>query len=334
MFGRKKTLQLGMEDVPEGEDLATSEIVKMSLAEMNIARRPVLRGQHPKSHGCVRARFEVFADIRDELKHGLFKTARSYDALVRFSNSQRSDDSLPDPRGMAVKLLEEGTGIQDFVMIDHPVFFICNAADYVVFSRAFIRSRRSRIVKKLAPFSGRLMELVRGMILINRFYWKHWRELWISIKLSRKPPRNVLDIQYWSSTPYRLGPHAVKFSARPVSLAGDPCHGLRDSMRQDLQYCGVTFDFLVQLQTDPKAMPVEDPTVNWDEHKSPYRRVGRIQIDPQDLGPDAGPCRCENLSFSPWNSLPEHEPLGGINRVRKEVYRAVSERRIQLNQEP
>ena len=334
MFGWKKTPPLGKENIPPGEKSATDEIVKLSLADMNIGRRPVLRGQHPKSHGCIRARFEVCADIRDEFRHGLFKTVGSYDALVRFSNFSRADDSQSDTRGMAVKLFHNGDAIQDFVMIDHPVFFIRNAADYVIFVRAFVRSRGSRIVRRLRFFPEWVKNLVRFMIVFNGFYWRRPRELWIIWKMSRKPPRNVLDIQYWSSTPYKLGPRAIRFSARPVSLKGDPCHGLRDSMRQDLQYCGVTFDFLVQLQTDAKAMPVEDPTVNWDELKSPYRRVATIEIDPQDLGPDSGPCPCENLSFSPWNSLPEHEPLGGINRVRKEVYKAVSDRRIRMNQEP
>ncbi len=28
----------------------------------------------------------------------------------------------------------------------------------------------------------------------------------------------------------------------------------------------------------------------------------------------------ENLSWNPWNALPEHRPLGGINRARKLVY--------------
>ena len=32
----------------------------------------------------------------------------------------------------------------------------------------------------------------------------------------------------------------------------------------------------------------------------------------------------ENLSFTPWHSLPEHRPLGGINRARKIVYAAIS----------
>ena len=28
----------------------------------------------------------------------------------------------------------------------------------------------------------------------------------------------------------------------------------------------------------------------------------------------------ESLSWNPWNALPEHVPLGGINRARKGVY--------------
>ena len=43
---------------------------------------------------------------------------------------------------------------------------------------------------------------------------------------------------------------------------------------------------------------------------------------------------CENLSFTPWHSLPEHRPIGGIIRVRKAVYLAVSTLRHRLNQAP
>ncbi len=146
---------------------------------------------------------------------------------------------------------------------------------------------------------------------------------------SKRPRHSILElfsIQAWPSCSSILG--------ATLSLKGDPCHRLRESIRQDLEYCGVKFEFLVQLQTDARAMPVEDPTVNWDELKSPYRRIAEIQIESQKLGPDSGPCPCENLSFSPWNSLPEHEPLGGINRVRKDVYKSVSDRRIRINQEP
>jgi hypothetical protein len=28
----------------------------------------------------------------------------------------------------------------------------------------------------------------------------------------------------------------------------------------------------------------------------------------------------EKIAFNPWNALPEHQPLGGMNRARKMVY--------------
>lgn len=42
----------------------------------------------------------------------------------------------------------------------------------------------------------------------------------------------------------------------------------------------------------------------------------------------------DNLSFTPWHSLPEHRPLGGINRARKIIYEALSEFRHQQNKVP
>lgn len=40
---------------------------------------------------------------------------------------------------------------------------------------------------------------------------------------------------------------------------------------------------------------------------------------------------CQDLAFNPWRALPEHRPLGGINRVRREVYVALSAMRHDLN---
>ena len=40
---------------------------------------------------------------------------------------------------------------------------------------------------------------------------------------------------------------------------------------------------------------------------------------------------CDNLSFNPWHSLPEHRPIGGINRLRKAVYETVSAYRHERN---
>ena len=91
-----------------------------------------------------------------------------------------------------------------------------------------------------------------------------------------------------------------------------------------------TLDFKLQLRTSER-MPIEDPTVEWDEHDSPFVTVGTISIPPQvcdsveriDLG--------ERLTFTPWRCLPEHLPLGSINRVRRVVYESISTLRRQLN---
>jgi hypothetical protein len=78
-------------------------------------------------------------------------------------------------------------------------------------------------------------------------------------------------------------------------------------------------------------MPVEDPTIPWD---APYQKVATIRIPPQTFDTPEQLAFCENLSFTPWHALPEHRPLGGINRARKAVYAAVSAQRHELNGVP
>jgi hypothetical protein len=155
-----------------------------------------------------------------------------------------------------------------------------------------------------------------------------------------KKPDSPLRIPYWSQTPYRLGRLAVRYSCRPdLALVPPPPSSrskdkLREALSSHLASHEARFDFLVQVQTDPVAMPVEDPTVAWDEATSPFRKVATIRIPPQVCdNPEQMAC-CENLSFTPWHALPEHRPLGAINRARKVIYEALSARRHELNQVP
>ena len=79
------------------------------------------------------------------------------------------------------------------------------------------------------------------------------------------------------------------------------------------------FDFAVQLQTDADAMPIEDPVQEWSEAASPFRKVATIRILKQDFDSDKQRAFGENLSYSPRHSLPEHRPLGGVNRTQNRV---------------
>ena len=97
---------LGRESTPPGEETALARVVELSREkfEHDYANvRPVLRDQHPKSHGCVRAEFVVGPDVPWDLQHGIFAEPRTYAAWIRFSSSssQPRPDSKRDAHGMA-----------------------------------------------------------------------------------------------------------------------------------------------------------------------------------------------------------------------------------------
>jgi hypothetical protein len=163
-------------------------------------------------------------------------------------------------------------------------------------------------------------------------------ELKIVNAIKGKHVASPLEIKYWSGTPFWLGPaageggHAVKYSAvsRQANRTAAPDHPealpddyLTQALARDLSTQEAIFDFKVQLQTDPVAMPVEDVSAEWDEYKSPPVTAATLRIPPQKVdGSGDLATRCEAMSFNPWHALAEHRPMGGMNRLRKVVYQA------------
>jgi hypothetical protein len=60
-----------------------------------------------------------------------------------------------------------------------------------------------------------------------------------------------------------------------------------------------------------------------------YQNVATIVIEPQDIDNPLQATECEHLVLTPWHGLKEHRPLGGINRLRRDVYIASAKRRAQ-----
>ena len=211
---------------------------------------------------------------------------------------------------------------QDFILGNSRAFFCRDAADYLELSTAVADGRTLRFfLGSWAPWRWRL------------------RELWTMLNAIRHHVDDPLGIRYWSQTPYRLGPHAVKYSAKPTAPAPPPAvtegpDRLRRVMADRLRTGGASFDFMVQLQVDPRRMPVEDPTIVWRERRSPFRTVATCRIPAQTFDTPERRRFDEALSFSPWHVLPEHLPLGGINRVRKPTYQAISRMRHERNDQP
>jgi hypothetical protein len=95
---------------------------------------------------------------------------------------------------------------------------------------------------------------------------------------------------------------------------------LRAAIKSHLQQAPACFDFAVQKQVDPDAMPIEDASVIWDELVSPFQTVATLTIENQDIDNPESLASCERSSFNPWQSLAAHEPLGRMNEVRRLVY--------------
>jgi hypothetical protein len=336
-----RTLAIGEEYPSEGEAGLIERVVNASLELLRStptkpAGSPVPRGQHPKSDGCVRAEFSVGADVPPEMRHGVFREPRLYTALVRFSNGLNDDDREGDLHGMAIKLLgvegeklldsEKNAPTQDFVLVDQPIFFIRNIADYVPFSEQVLRLSRG------PSWWKPIVVLFRAFVLGDR----RWR----LVMGMRTKPADLLGQRYWSQTPYKLDRLAVKYSVRPVpypfpsAATRDSKDRLREALVAHLGRQEARFEFLVQLQTDPEAMPIEDPTVEWDEAKSPPTKVATLRIPIQQFDTTAVREFDENLSFTPWHALETHRPLGGVNRCRRRVYDAISVERHRDNHAP
>jgi len=280
------------------------------------------RDAHAKAHCCVKAEFRVVDGLPPELRAGIFAQARAYDAWIRFSNGNGTPqpDGARDGRGMAVKLMgvaESPSTTQDFIMINFPVFVVRNAIDYID-----LQTRGIWGFFFPRPFKIRLHEMI------------------VTARMFLQTVTNPLNLRYYSMVPYRFGGDlACKFSARPTgtpspftATSGD--NFLRANMIAHLAKSSATFDFMVQLRRDPAKMPVEDPTILWDEDASPFVTVARITIPVQSFDTPEHTLFCENLSFTPWHCVDAHRPLGGINRVRRVVYEYISKLRHDLNQAP
>jgi hypothetical protein len=310
---------------------AIDEIVRIS--KERLRDQPlVTRGQHAKHHGCVRGEFIVEANLPQEMRFGVFKEpGKRFTACIRFSNASgdvEQPDTKDDGRGMAIKLFvpdEEQDKTQDFVTINHPVFFIRNAIDFAEFFKAVEQSQGKPPLKFFFPG-------------FNPFKWR-LHEFMTARAIQSHKVVSPLEIEYWSTTPYKLGSQAIKFALKPSpknksgkSASKSPNY-LREAMVEHLKMekKQASFDFLVQFQTDAERMPIEDPTIEW---KSPFHKVATIEIPAQSFDSDEQMRFCEHLSYTPWHSLPEHQPLGGINRARQKVYEAISELRHERNEVP
>jgi len=315
-------------DNPEQGTL--QELLNVNLETADSTPHRAKRGQHAKHHGAVRAVFSIADNIPEDLRTGLFAKQGTYEAIIRFSNGSAADDRSADAHGMAIKLLDvpgeklrdgqDQTMAQDFILVDSEVFFTGNLTEYLMFSAGFLRGRRNPLRK-----------LLFGL----RMFLFHRPLLRRALAFASNSPRSPLESEYFSSVPYAFGHTAAKFVVKPRAPSKSSPElsspdGLSKVLVSHLAAGSAIFDFGVDVQTDARTQPIEDPTVKWSVQAGARRAwvavitIPRQTVDPQSL-------LAENIAFSPWHALAAHRPLGAINRARRPIYHDLAKKRHELN---
>ena len=327
-------LALAEEKLFPGEEQSLDEIIGLMSRQMQGHFRPgqYERGGNTKTHGLVRATVTVRSDIPERMKKGIFASVRSYPAYVRFSGPG------PDvPRdiqdvgfsSMAMKLMDvPGPKIMDDEAFTQDMSCICTPTFVTPDTRCNVRLqdwslRDMPIYYFLDPRDPHILDFLMQAL---------WNET----------QYNPLGHRYYSCVPYLLGEgQAMQYSfasKTPVDrhipgipFGAVPDNYLRDNMVKTLAKKHVEFDLLVQLQTDPHRMPIENAAVRWPEKLSPFIPVATIHIPRQKFDSAEQFAFTRRLSINPWHCLHDHRPLGNQNRARRRMYWELAAFRQKMN---
>ncbi|WP_313293303.1 catalase family protein [Rhizobium rhizoryzae] len=304
-----------------------------------------VRSVHAKSHGIIEAEMTIADGLPPELAQGMFATPGVHKVFLRLSTN--AGDILPDavslPRGLAMKVLDvEGPRLpdaegstQDFIMVNGPVFQAPNA-------KKFLSS-----LKLLAKTTNRMEGTKTVMSSVLQTVNKGLEAVGVASptiqSLGGGPNSDPLGETYFSVTPFRYGDYVAKFKLKPISPdltkrtdtlidASVQENAIRETVQAEMQETHGVWEFQVQLCRNLEQQPIEDPTVEWKEEDAPFVTVATVTAMPQDSWSDANVQKVdEEMRFSVWTGLEAHQPLGNINRARKDTYRHSAEFRARFN---
>ena len=332
------------EQIPAGEAALTQDTIQTAIKIVDQHRENTryLRDAHAKAHGCVSAQVQVLDQLEPILRQGVFaEPGKTWQAVIRLSNGNAYPqfDSLRDARGMAIKLQnvpgtqlmpgQKGRAEQDFVMFNHPNFFVSDVAEY--HQNIAAQADGKKVLAFFPSWDPRSWQV---------------RHLLIALATLSPAPASPTQTTYFSVSPYKFGNDNAKFRVAPDP---DSCPAytlpeqnkslpnfLRSALNQQLSTDRVAACFVLQIQRQNanRFMPIEDTSIEWRESDAPFETVARITVPAQDFDTPSKNRACDDLAFSPWHGIEAHRPIGGINRLRKAVYDAVSEYRHARNAQP
>ncbi len=289
------------------------------------------RGGNTKTHGVVRAELFVRDDLPERMRRGIFAEPQKYGAWVRFSGpgpyvTPDIDDvgfmsmsiklmGVPGP-----KLLDDERSTQDLLAVSTPTFVTPNTEANAKLQHWSYKN--ASVFYFLDPRDSHVLDSIMQL-------------LWTKTQTS------PLEGDYFSCVPYLLGEgQAMQYAFRsrlqtrtrvPRLPLRPPDNYLRDAMVATLAERDVEFDILLQLQTDPFLMPIENNAVLWPTRLSPRVPAAVLRIPRQTFDSPEQLAFARVLSYNPWHCIPEHRPLGNQGRARKRMYSELARFRQEMD---
>jgi len=342
----------GVEEIQPNEDQLGDETVA-SMARM--ARlmfeknRHAIRDAHAKSHGILRGELHIAPGLPPHLAQGLFKEARTYPVIIRLSTSPGAiqPDSQPAVKGLALKIIgvpgqkflaaEADAVTQDLLLVNDTIIPTGDVKSY---------HDMQLKLEKLAHGPEFLQTVVsEAAVLADKVLEAVGSKKEVPVVAQAHPNRHILGETYTTLGALRYGDYVAKIGLAPLSanikaLAGQEVElkepgAYRDLVVEFFRTQGAEYELRAQLCTDLKTMPVEDAAIDWPQDQSPYQVLGKIVLPAQDAFSPARRVYADDvLSFNPFHCLPEHRPLGSINRVRIKAYESSAAYRHTTNAQP
>lgn len=296
------------------------------------ARRPVFL----RTHGILKGEIRFLESTPPSCRHGLFQNVgKSLPVYIRYSSDL--SDGRPDwmsTIGIGIKIFgvpdekvvsDDGANTADILMQNVPFFFVDNARDMCMFTKASFEGWGDEWVRENSPRTSQLLDSMA------------------------KPIRSVFETQLWSVVPFRIGEGYCKYVLRPgeSTFAVEPDINDPDFLGKDLaarMSAGpATLNLYIQRRPEPgefsqtyidEHFPIDRATVVWDEKVAQPVKVATIELPSQDCNQPGQEIYGDWLAFNIGRVPRANAPAGSIAEARMSVYQASADYRRGKNGQP
>lgn len=290
-----------------------------SISDVNYATR----NAHAKTYAVLKGEFIINPEIRSDLLY-LFDKEK-YPIVARLSNAhlkiKKNKKDIP-AYGFSIKIKDDADRtIANYPLVNFPLFPINSVSKFL---KLFIAVNRFFTKKwgNIFPLVSQMYQILPN-VLTKSFLKK-------SFELLRKRNDFFLSFDYHSVGAYRLGDQMIKIKICSQNI--DKKFGRKLSTKEAVEnFChqkNYSADVLIQFCYDLKDQPIN--TLNREWKNSPFIKIGELKIEKNSLV-DPKTCDNELLSFNPFESAEIFQPVGKIQKLRDEAYKASLQTRKKIN---